>query len=116
MLVLKEKAAGEFYLAWTGKSQPEVDRFTRTVLAKVFHVGAATDQRVGLSAYCFVEGDFRKSVILQITGNVPLDSLRTAADSEEIVGSGGLDSVQSSDFCAVSAAPGDVPAISGSCR
>lgn len=109
LLILKEKAAEEFNLVSTGKSQPQVDRSTRTVLAKVFHVDTATEQRFGLSAYCLVEGDFRKSAIVQITGNVPLASLRTMADSDEIVSSGGLDSVHSSDIYGVSAAPGTFP-------
>ena len=80
LLVLKDKAAEEFNLACTGKSEPPVDRSRHTVLAKVFHVDADSD-RVALSAFCKAGGDFTTSAIVEITGNVPLASLQIAADS-----------------------------------
>lgn len=108
LLVLQDKAIDEFNLACTGRSAPPVDRSVQTVLAKVFHVDADSD-RVALSALCKVGGDFMTSAIVEITGNVPLASLRTAADSDEIVSSVGLKAIQSIDVYGVSPAPETLP-------
>jgi hypothetical protein len=111
LLVLQDKAIDEFNLARWGRSAQPSDPSTLTVLAKVSSIYPESE-RVVLSALSTVGGDSVTPAIVQITGNVPMTSLRSTADSDETVSSSDPNAIQSIDVYGVSPAPETFPRLS----